>query len=191
MESASDFWGEGESDAVTSNVSLGHGIGVSASEGMTMLPTFPGGPLIPAMLPASLHTTAGTSAFDATSEGEGRSAGHSRSAGGSASYGEAESTADMCATTHAETVGSADGLGLALQQGTSDTTSTSQAHSDSHGVTESAGASAGQSTSITVSPFHELRKRWRVVSREFLTLQDFLVTKLIELKAQAIAHWAI
>ena len=53
----------------------------------------------------------------------------------------------------------------------------------------SAGNSAG--TSLTIAPFHELKKRWRVASREFLSLQDFLTTKLIKLKQQPKAHWAI
>ena len=59
------------------------------------------------------------------------------------------------------------------------------------GTTPSASHSETVTESETIMPFHELKKRWRVASREFLTLADFLTTKLIALKTQPRAHFAV
>jgi hypothetical protein len=80
---------------------------------------------------------------------------------------------------------------FAVQRGTSDVTTTGTSRAVSRGVTPSWSEEESESESITVVPFHELRKRWRVASREFLSLQDFLTTKLIRLKRQPKAHWAV
>jgi hypothetical protein len=63
----------------------------------------------------------------------------------------------------------------------------------SEAVSSSTSKSAGTTwnKAITRGPFHELLKRIKVSSREFLSLQEFLTTKLQRLKGLPRAHWAI
>jgi hypothetical protein len=62
---------------------------------------------------------------------------------------------------------------------------------DPDGLRTSTSESKGKNwnKTITTGPFHELRKKWKVASREFLSLQDFLTTRLQKLKGQSRAHW--
>jgi hypothetical protein len=109
------------------------------------------------------------------------------------------SEAETSGTSHVEGTSQAESVGETFAYGTSTnqseerstSTTTGENYSVSRGVTPSESTSEGESIAESVTPFHELKKRWRVASREFLSLADFLTTKLIQLKSQPKMHWAI
>lgn len=127
--------------------------------------------------------------FSGQSFGESESWGESWSEG--KSWNEALGLARSL--TKAITRGIAVGLSRTLSeswsQGYSHQQSITESESLSKGVSCSAGVSENQT--VTEVPFYEYKKRWRVSSREFLSLDEFLTTKLIKLKTQQLARFAI
>lgn len=96
--------------------------------------------------------------------------------GGSA---DGESWSEGHARNKARTVG----RGKAVQR----SSSTSEADTES----ESFGESESQQTGETDVPFTTYKKRYKVMSRQFLSLQDFLTEQLNLLKGQRLGNWAL
>jgi len=177
-----------------------HSTGVSAAAGTGMTETLdPKNPLtmFPNAMTTSMHEMAGMSSSDTHAESQGHSSitasgesyargtARSRAEGTSRSHVEADSVAESEAMMHSQ------GASFSLSHERSQSTTTGQNNAVSRGVTPSVSVGESITEAETTSPFHELRKRWRVASREFLSLQDFLTTKLIKLKSQPKAHWTI
>jgi hypothetical protein len=75
--------------------------------------------------------------------------------------------------------------------GTTHQTSTNTTLGETRGETPGENETEGWTETRSMAPFHELHKRWKVASREFLSLQDFLTTKLIQLRGAKKAYWVV
>jgi hypothetical protein len=111
------------------------------------------------------------------------------SAGGS--EGAAEGLAAQLGTSINDTQSFGRTQSAGVQQGTNTTETTTRSQQQQTGTTISGSEEEGWTESINISPFHRLVKRWKVSSREFLSLQDFLATKLITVKDLLRQHFAI
>jgi hypothetical protein len=192
----SHMFGEG----YTSGAMDAQSTGMSAVLGTGMTETWdPQNPaaLFPNSMTTSLSEMAGTSSSGTHAESQGY---HSLAADGeSYAHGTARTHAEGISRSRVEADSVAEsealmhslGAGVSHSEEQSHSTTTGQSNAISRGVTPSVSVGESFSESQTISPFHELRKRWRVASREFLSLQDFLTTKLIKVKSLATAHWVV
>jgi Helicase HerA, central domain len=191
-----DHWTEGESTGTSWGASSATSLGHNASMGHSTTMTPYGEELT-----TTSHETFGSSAAFVSGVSAGGSKVHSATSGGSSMHastiggarGVTRSLSEGLneSESHGRTTGTTMGKSVAMQNGTSEVETTGTSHAVSRGRTPSWSAEVSHSESMTIVPFHELCKRWRVASREFLSLQDFLTTKLIKLKSQPRAHWAV
>jgi hypothetical protein len=181
-------------------VMTAHGAGTNAAEGASVAMTWdPYNPvaMMPNAMVSSRTAVEGESSNDVdaanSSEGEFEMGGYSHARGTTLSHGEAETLSSV--VTHGASISAGEntsfGLTLSESTGSSESSTTGSNQAVSRGVTPSYSRGETITESETVSPFMAVKKRWRVASREFLSLQDFLTTKLIKLKSQARAHWAV
>jgi hypothetical protein len=196
MDGVADSEAYGESHmsgtGYTSGVTDAHGTAISAAAGTGMTETWnPHNPaaMFPDAMTISMHEMAGMSESGMHAESHGESA--SDAHGSSYMHGTTRSHAEADTVAESEAVMRSQGESFSVSQQRSESATTGTSHAVSRGVTPSVSEGESVTESETIAPFHELRKRWRVASREFLTLQDFLATKLIKLKSLPTAHWTV
>jgi hypothetical protein len=204
MDGVADTEMEGESHSSgygqTAGATDALGVGSSAAEttGMSMTwDPYTMGALMPNAMTTSRNAMAGTNVNDVHADSVGESAfeseGYSYMRGTTVSHADADTTSHVEAHTTGASEADMLSHGITASQSyeRSESCTTGQSHAVSHGVTPSESEGESITESETVSPFMAVKKRWRVASREFLSLQDFLTTKLIKLKGQPNAHWAV
>jgi hypothetical protein len=196
MYGTSHMSGEGYSTGAMDAQSTG----MSAVLGTGMTETWdPQNPaaLFPNSMTTSLSEMAGMHSSGTHAESQGYN--FSTASGESYARGKARSHVEGISRNHveADSVAASEaemrsaGASFSRSQERSHSTTTGQNNAISRGVTPSVSVGESFTEAETISPFHELRKCWRVASREFLSLQDFLTTKLIKLKSLATAHWVV
>jgi hypothetical protein len=177
-------------DAKSEGKSWMDGLGESSGMGQNQSYDYPYGAL-GALMPTAMHTTSGDHSGLTLSHADGGSMAVSHMHGGTTARSLAQGTSEAHGT-HRQLMSSAsDSTGIAETTGTTTNSTETQSLTVSLGLTPSWRQEESHGESVTIIPFHELRKRWRVASREFLSLADFLTTKLIKLKSQARAFWAV
>lgn len=204
---ASENWMDGSSAMQGMAESLGAGTTLSygMDENMFGIPM--------ALGPVGMSEISNTGSSSNTGSASSSARGGGR--GSAASSGEAESNArsvveaEGIGASHVRSRGRMSGAALmqgsadATMQGRSSSRATTANHGTSHQVSESTSVgetqgetpgeneTRGRTYSRSIVPFHELKKRWVVSSREFLSLQDFLTTKLNRISGARKAHWVV
>jgi hypothetical protein len=123
----------------------------------------------------------GQSVVEAESVGEALARGRGTTQATSLSQGSADATMQGLSTAH----------GTNANYGSTHQRSKNTTVGQTSGVTPGENETEGWTETRSIVPFHELHKRWKVASREFLSLQDFLTTKLNQLSSAKRAHWVI
>jgi hypothetical protein len=173
---------QGEHWAESSGMSLGQN--TAAGQGMVVLSDGQ-------MMTTTAHESAGASEAFTLNSSTGGSGMRALSQGGARAESVSNMTSTSATTSKSETEGTTLGQSVAHQQGSSESATSGKTETRSRGRTPSWSESVSESVSETTVPFHELRKQFRVASREFLSVQDFLTTKLIKLKGLIQAHWVV
>jgi hypothetical protein len=201
-EMASDSWMDANSSMQGAAESLGAGTALS-------FPMDDGLGLLPANTVETTNAGSSVNAGRSVTAARGGSSGRARSRGEADTAGKSVVEAEAVGGAHARGRGVTNGIvqtqnsADATVEGRSTNRSTNASHGTTHQVTantslgETYGESPGETESEswgetrTIVPFHELRKRWVVSSREFLSLQDFLTTQMNRLSGAKQGRWVV
>jgi hypothetical protein len=116
---------------------------------------------------------------------------HAKTRGGSVARATSLSLGEQYSETESETQGMSRGQSWEHGQARSHSESATESKTVIQGRTPSISEEESRSRSVTTAPFYAYRKRRNVISREFLSKDDFLTLGLQKIKALPVGHFVV